>query len=88
MATHTTYSYARTHLATLLKNVAADREIVIIDRRGSASVALIAESELSSLMETAHLLRSPKNARKTLDGIAPSPVKKPFNQCCSAEVMT
>ena len=76
MATHTTYTNARANLATLLKKVAADREIVIIDRRGSENVALVAESELSSLMETAHLLRSPKNARRLLTALRRAQSKK------------
>jgi len=66
MAVQTTYSNARAHLATLLETAAADREIVIISRRGYEDVALVAASELSSLLETAHLLRSPKNARRLL----------------------
>jgi antitoxin YefM len=78
MATHTTYTNARANLATLLNKVTADREIVIIDRRGSESVALIAESELSSLMETAHLLRSPKNARRLLTALRRAQSKKPL----------
>jgi antitoxin YefM len=56
-------------LATLLETAAADREIVIISRRGFEDVALVAASELSSLLETAHLLRSPKNARRLLTAL-------------------
>jgi antitoxin YefM len=78
MATHTTFTIARANLATLLKKVAADRQIVIIDRRGSESVALIAASELSSLMETAHLLRSPKNAQRLLTALRRAQTKKPL----------
>ncbi len=40
------------------------REIVIISKRGSEDIALISASELSSLVETAHLLRSSKNAER------------------------
>ena len=66
MTTQTTYSNARANLATLLDEVAENREIVIINRRDAEDVALVAASELSSLLETAHLLRSPKNARRLL----------------------
>ena len=66
MAIHTTYSSARANLASLLDRVVEDREIVIIDRRGAEDVALVAASELSSLLEAAHLLRSPKNAQRLL----------------------
>src|SRR5204863_1363435 len=76
MATNTNYTNACANLATLLKKVAADREIVIIDWQGSESVALIAESELSSLMETAHLLRSPKNARRLLTALRRAATKR------------
>ncbi|MBN2355985.1 type II toxin-antitoxin system prevent-host-death family antitoxin [candidate division KSB1 bacterium] len=66
MAIQTTYSQARANLASLCNRVSEDKEIVLIKRRNSEDVALIASSELSSLMETAHLLRSPKNAQRLL----------------------
>ena len=66
MAIQTTYTKARANLARLCNEVAENREIVIINRRGNEDVALVAAEELSSLIETAHLLRSPKNARRLL----------------------
>ncbi|HEY5597109.1 MAG TPA: type II toxin-antitoxin system prevent-host-death family antitoxin [Candidatus Bipolaricaulota bacterium] len=69
MAVQTTYSNARANLATLLKRVTDDREIVIINRRGAEDVALVASTELSNLLETAHLLRSPKNAKRLLTAL-------------------
>jgi antitoxin YefM len=69
MPIQTTYSNARENFASLLEQVAADREIVIINRRGYEDVALVAASELSSLLETAHLLRSPQNARRLLKAL-------------------
>jgi antitoxin YefM len=69
MAVQTTYSNARANLAALLDQVAENREIVIISRRGSDDVALVAASELADLLETAHLLRSPKNARRLLTAL-------------------
>ena len=62
MAIQTTYSNARANLANLLTSASDDKEIVTIHRRNAENVALISSSELSGLMETAHLLRSPKNA--------------------------
>jgi antitoxin YefM len=44
--------------------VAESREPYVIERRGHENVALIAEAELESLLETAHLLRSPRNASR------------------------
>jgi len=62
----TTYSNARANLAGLCDEVTENREIVIIRRRKGGSVAMIAADELESLTETAHLLRSPKNAERLL----------------------
>ena len=62
MSHRTTYTQARARLAALCNEVAETREPYIIERRGHENVALIAESELESLLETAHLLRSPRNA--------------------------
>ena len=69
MPHQTTYTKARANLAKLCNQVAANREIVIINRRGAEDVALVAASELSSLLETAHLLRSPKNAQRLLSAL-------------------
>lgn len=66
IATRTTYSQARANLAALLDRVLKDRETVIIERRKGGRVAMIAEEELSSILETARLLRSPRNARRLL----------------------
>ena len=66
MPTETTYTSARANLASLCNDVATTREVVIIKRRGAEDVALVAAAELRSLMETAHLLRSPKNAERLL----------------------
>ena len=70
MITHTTYTQARAKLATLCDEVTANREVVIIRRRGAEDVALISVAELSSLLETAHLLRSPQNAERLLAALA------------------
>ena len=70
MATVTTYTAARATLASLCDEVASTREPVIIRRRNADDVALIAADELDSIQETAHLLRSPKNAQRLLAAIA------------------
>jgi antitoxin YefM len=70
MAIQTTYTHARANLATLCDEVTANREVVIIHRRGAEDVALISAADLASLMETAHLLRSPKNAERLLTALA------------------
>jgi len=70
MTIHTTYTQARANLAKLLDQAVADREVIIIERRGADPVALIAAEELSGLLETAHLLRSPANAQRLLTALA------------------
>ena len=69
MTIHTTYTQARDGLAKLLDQVTHDREVVVIQRRGKEEVAMIAASELESLMETAYLLRSPVNAERLLSAL-------------------
>lgn len=69
MPTETTYTSARANLAALCNRVASTREAVIIRRRGADPVALVAAEELSSLVETAHLLRSPRNAERLLKAL-------------------
>lgn len=66
MAIETTYTQARENFARLCDEASNNQEIVFIRRRNAEDVALIAASELSGLLETAHLLRSPKNARRLL----------------------
>jgi len=66
MTIQITYTQARAQLAKVLEKVTNNRDIVIIQRRGREDVALISADELESLMETAYLLRSPKNAERLL----------------------
>jgi len=76
MAKETNYTHARANLASLCDDVAETREAVIIHRRGARDVALVAADELDSLMETAHLLRSPKNAKRLLAALQRARGKK------------
>lgn len=69
MPLHTSYTHARAHLAELFDRAIDDREVVVVDRRGRESVAILAASELAALEETAHLLRSPKNAERLLKAL-------------------
>ena len=65
----TSYTEARQNLARLLDRVVEERDVVYIRRRSRERVALVAADELASLMETAHLLRSPKNASRLLGAL-------------------
>jgi len=69
MAIQTTYTHARARLASLLDEVTKNREVVIIQRRGSEDVAMITADELAGILETAHLLRSPGNAKRLLTAL-------------------
>ena len=69
MPTETTYTSLRENLASILDQVVDQQETVIVRRRGSRDVALIPASELTGLVETAHLLRSPQNARRLLTAV-------------------
>jgi antitoxin YefM len=66
MKTHISFEQAHRDLSGLMDRVVDDCEIVVIDRPGMAGAALIAECELASLLETAHLLESPRNAERLL----------------------
>jgi antitoxin YefM len=69
MAVETTYTALRGKLAGFLDRVTDDREVLLVRRRGARDVAIVPADELSSLMETAHLLRSPKNAERLLESL-------------------
>ena len=72
MAIETSYTRLRDNLATVLDQVGENQEVVIVRRRGSPDVALIPAEELAGLMETAHLLRSPANAKRLLAALGRS----------------
>lgn len=64
-----TASDARKNLFSLLEQVNNDRTPVeITSRRGDA--VLISRVDFEALEETAHLLRSPANARRLLESLA------------------
>lgn len=69
MPEQVSYSYARQNLAKILRQAEERQEPVIIRRRGREDMALIPADELRSLEETAHLLRSPKNAQRLLQAL-------------------
>jgi antitoxin YefM len=69
MAIETSYTSLRANLASVLDRVVDDQEPVIVRRKGDRDVALLPASELAGLMETAHLLRSPNNARRLLTAL-------------------
>lgn len=72
MTIETTYSQARQRLKKLMGRVVDDREVIVVRRRSGGDVAMMAADELESLVETAHLLRSPKNAERLLAALGRS----------------
>ena len=67
---------ARKSLFQLLEKVVEDKDVFIINRRNEKNVALIAESELRSLVEAVYLLSSPANARRLFSAIEESTTGK------------
>jgi antitoxin YefM len=66
----TSYSDLRKNLAATLDRVTEDHEPVIITRdRGKPAAVLISLEDLASYEETAHLLKSPRNAERLLAAI-------------------
>jgi antitoxin YefM len=64
-----TYSQARQELAALWDRIEQENEVAILTRQGHDDLALVEASELRSLQETAHLLRSPANALRLLEAL-------------------
>lgn len=62
MSTQIPYVDAQVNLDQLCDLVVETGEAVIITRPDGKNVALVSEAELSSLLETLYLLRSPANA--------------------------
>lgn len=64
-----TYAESRANYAQVLDIAVEDREEVVITRAGREPAIILSLAEYESLKKTAHLLRSPTNARKLLDSI-------------------
>lgn len=72
----TSLTDARNEFFKLLDLVVQDHQVYIVNRRNGENVALIAESDLISLVETVYQLLSPKNARRLIDAIEESKTEK------------
>ena len=70
MAIQVSYSKARQNLAKLLDEVTKNQDTVVIKRQRGESVVMMSEKEAAGLLETAHLLRSPRNAARLLKAYA------------------
>jgi antitoxin YefM len=67
---------ARNSFFKILEQVVNNHQVFLINRRDGENVALIAESDLLSLVETVYLLRSPTNAQRLFNAIAESKAEK------------
>jgi antitoxin YefM len=65
----TSYSNLRENLADIWDKVEDSQEPVIVERRGHQTMAILPAEELEGLRETAHLLRSPRNAARLLTAL-------------------
>lgn len=63
------YDQAQASLEKTMDQVCDDRDPVIITRDNDRSVVLLSLEDYGALEETAHLLRSPKNAERLLESI-------------------
>lgn len=63
------YTESRARYAEVLEAVTNDREEIVITRAGHEPVVMVSLDEYESLRETAHLMRSPANARRLLDAM-------------------
>lgn len=58
------YSYARQHLSSILDQIVNDSEVFCINRKNSKEIIMLEKDHYDSLVETAYLLRSPRNAKQ------------------------
>ncbi len=63
------YTETRAKFAALWDRVCEERETLIVQRRGAEDIAILPAAELASLEETAHLVRSPANAKRLLSAL-------------------
>ena len=63
------YTAARANLAATMDRVCDDHTPIVITRNRDQAVIMLSLVDFEALEETAHLLRSPANARRLLEAI-------------------
>ena len=63
------YNQALNQFSEICDRVIAENNFVILERGDRENVAVISAKELSSLLETLHLLKSPKNAARLFEAL-------------------
>ena len=64
------YTAARENLASTMNKVCDDHAPIIITRNRDQAVVMMSLEDFEALEETAYLLKSPKNAKRIMSGIA------------------
>jgi antitoxin YefM len=64
------YSDARSSLKSVLDQVNDDADVTIISRRDGADAVVMSLDQYQSMMETMHLLSTPKNAAHLVKSIS------------------
>jgi antitoxin YefM len=74
-----TYSDLRKNLANVLDGVIDDHSPVLITRQNNQTAVLISLDDFNAYEETAHLLKSPANAKRLRDSIDQIETGRTFN---------
>jgi antitoxin YefM len=64
------FSEARENLNKVMDKAAADRAPILITRQRGENVVMISAEEWAGMQETLHLMSSPANAKRLMEGIA------------------
>jgi antitoxin YefM len=67
------YSQLRAELKSVLDEVCDNHEPVYVTRRRGGDVVILSREDYESLDETAHLLRSPANAKRLMEAVNADP---------------
>jgi antitoxin YefM len=65
-----TYTKSRQNLKSVISEATVNHEIIRIKNRNGQSVIMLDENDYNSLLETAYLLRSPKNSERLMEAKA------------------
>lgn len=74
-----TYSDLRKNLANVLDGVINDHSPVLVTRQNNQTAVLISLDDFNAYEETAHLLKSPANAKRLRDSITQIETSRVYN---------
>lgn len=63
------YSELRNNLAKYMDEVCDTRDVLHVTRQNARSVVMLSQDEYESMIETLHLLQSPRNAERLLRSV-------------------